>query len=62
MNKPSVPCHFCDHREMDCHTKCEAYKTYCSEIAKIHELVYASKEKDAEYLGYAHHKHQKRKG
>lgn len=61
MSNLESPCHYCDNREMDCHSKCEAYKAYCSENARINELLYASREKDAEYLGYAHHKKQKKR-
>lgn len=61
MSNLESPCHYCDHREMDCHSKCDAYKAYCSEIAKIHALKYAASEKEAQIKGYEHEKKQKKK-
>lgn len=63
MSNLESPCHFCDHRVLGCHSECEAYKAYCSEIEKIHELKYAASEKEAQIKGYEHDKKIKiRKG
>lgn len=61
MSNLESPCHYCDHRAIGCHSNCEAYKAYCGEIEKIHELKFAAQEKDAQIKGYEHEKKQKRR-
>lgn len=61
MSKLESPCHYCGKHTVDCHSNCKEYKDYCDENARLNHLLYEERKKDAEYLGYTHHKKQKKK-
>ena len=48
--KPSSPCHFCELRHLGCHSDCDAYKEYCTELARINNIINEAKENEAKFI------------
>lgn len=52
MSKIEVPCHYCEHRHLGCHSECEAYINYCREIEEQNALIRAKKAEEKEINEY----------
>ena len=48
--KPASPCHFCDRRKIGCHIDCKEYNEYCTELARINNIINVAKENEAKFI------------
>ena len=48
--KPSSPCHYCERRALACHIDCKEYIEYCTELAKINDLINKAKGNETRFI------------